>query len=121
MSSNKLVVSKESGFGMLAKHLSETLGYPFDKKQAQNKFAYLERKFHAAKTWQRTSGVGITDEDRARGLSCNFLLLKMKSHAFQQASATFLPSSTTCVRNLSCGILGSASIKNTIPAVLWNQ
>ena len=74
MASNKLVVSKDTGFGMLAKSLSDTLGYPIDKKQAQNKFSYLERKFHIAKTWHRTSGVGITDDDRACGLSCAFLL-----------------------------------------------
>ncbi len=74
MASNKIVVSKDAGFTMLAKSLSDTLGYPIDKKQAQNKFSYLERKFHTAKTWHRSSGVGISADDRARGLSCAFLL-----------------------------------------------
>jgi hypothetical protein len=60
MASSKVVVSKDTGFGMLAKHLTSTCGYDFDKKQAMNKYAYLERKFHDAKTWQRTSGVGVT-------------------------------------------------------------
>jgi phosphoribosylpyrophosphate synthetase len=74
MASSKVVVSKDAGFAMLAKSLSDTLGYPIDKQQARNKFSYLERKFHAAKTWHRTSGVGISDDDRACGLSCAFLL-----------------------------------------------
>jgi len=72
MATNKLVVSKDQGFCMLAKHLSTTCGYEFDKKQAQNKFSYLERKFHDAKTWQRTSGNGITADDKAKGLCLFF-------------------------------------------------
>ena len=74
MASSKVVTTKDAGFGMLAKSLSDILGYTIDKKQAQNKFTYLERKFHAAKTWHRTSGVGITDEDRSRGLSYAFIV-----------------------------------------------
>ena len=29
--------------------------------ESQNKFNYLEKKYHQAKIWQNTSGVGITD------------------------------------------------------------
>jgi hypothetical protein len=75
MATSKVVVSKDQGFGLLAKHLSMSCGYAFDKKQAQNKYTYLERKFHEAKTWQRTSGVGITEEDRRKGLCLFFVLL----------------------------------------------
>ena len=72
MAGGKLVCSKDQGFALLAKHLSAACGYAFDKKQAQNKYTYLERKFHDAKTWQRTSGVGVTNDDRAKGLCLFF-------------------------------------------------
>ena len=72
MASSSKVVSKDQGFSMLAKHLTNVCGYDFDKKQAQNKFTYLERKFHDAKTWQRTSGNGITADDKAKGLCLFF-------------------------------------------------
>ena len=72
MAGGKLVCSKDQGFALLAKHLSAACGYAFDKKQAQNKYTYLERKFHDAKTWQRTSGVGVTNDDRTKGLCLFF-------------------------------------------------
>ena len=70
LSGSKVVTSKDAGWGMLAAHLNATFrnaGVTFDKKQAQNKFTYLEKKYHSAKIWQNTSGVGVSDEDRARG------------------------------------------------------
>jgi hypothetical protein len=78
LSGSKVVTSKDAGWGLLAAHLNATFrnsGVMFDKKQAQNKFSYLEKKYHAAKLWQNTSGVGITDADRSRGscLHCLFL------------------------------------------------
>lgn len=69
LSGSKVVTSKDAGWGMLAAHLSKSCGVTFDKKQAQNKFTYLEKKYHAAKIWQNTSGVGITDADRQRGIN----------------------------------------------------
>ena len=69
MSGSKNVTSKDAGWGMLAAHLTKTCGVQFDKKQAQNKFTYLEKKFHAAKLWQNTSGVGVSEEDRVRGIT----------------------------------------------------
>ncbi len=79
MASSKVVVSKDTGFSMLAKHLTSTCGYEFDKKQALNKYTYLERKFHDAKTWQRTSGVGITEDDRSKGLWLLFCVIKISN------------------------------------------
>ncbi len=76
LSGSKVVTSKDAGWGMLAAHLNVTFrnsGITFDKKQAQNKFNYLEKKYHQAKIWQNTSGVGITDADRSRG-SCSHCL-----------------------------------------------
>jgi hypothetical protein len=70
LSGSKVVTSKDAGWGMLAAHLNTTfrnIGVTFDKKQAMNKFSYLEKKYHQAKIWQNTSGVGISDADRARG------------------------------------------------------
>ena len=70
LAGSKVVTSKDTGWGMLAAHLNATFrnaGVTFDKKQAQNKFTYLEKKYHQAKIWQNTSGVGVSDEDRARG------------------------------------------------------
>jgi hypothetical protein len=72
LSGSKIVTSKDAGWGMLAAHLNATFrnsGITFDKKQAMNKFSYLEKKYHAAKIWQNTSGVGVSDADRLRG-SC---------------------------------------------------
>jgi hypothetical protein len=73
LSSGKVVTSKDAGWGMLASHLNETfrtIGVVFDKKQAANKFAYLEKKYHQAKIWQNSSAAGITDLDRAKGAPC---------------------------------------------------
>jgi hypothetical protein len=70
LAGSKVVTSKDAGWGMLAAHLNATFrnaGVTFDKKQAQNKFTYLEKKYHQAKIWQNTSGVGVSDGDRARG------------------------------------------------------
>ena len=61
MSGSKVVTSKDAGWGLLAAHLTKTCGVTFDKKQAQNKFTYLEKKYHAAKIWQNTSGVGVSE------------------------------------------------------------
>jgi hypothetical protein len=78
LSGSKCVTSKDAGWGMLAAHLNATfrnIGVTFDKKQAQNKFNYLEKKYHAAKIWQNTSGVGVSEADRQRGscLQCLYL------------------------------------------------
>jgi hypothetical protein len=69
LASKTCVVSKDTGWVMLAKHLTESTGIAFDKKQAANKFQYLEAKFRKAKIWQATSGVGIEEEDRKRGIT----------------------------------------------------
>ena len=78
LSGSKCVTTKDAGWGMLAAHLNTTFrssNLTFDKKQAQNKFMYLEKKYHQAKLWQQTSGVGVSDEDRARGRCLHSLLL----------------------------------------------
>jgi hypothetical protein len=67
LAGNSVVVSKDTGWTNLAKHLSDVCGVQFDKKQAANKFSYLEAKFRKAKIWHNQSGVGIDDEDRKRG------------------------------------------------------
>jgi hypothetical protein len=78
LAGSKLVTSKDAGWGMLAAHLNATfrnIGVTFDKKQAQNKFSYLEKKYHAAKLWQNSSGAGVDAADRARGSCLHFLFL----------------------------------------------
>jgi len=89
LAGSSVVASKDVGWISLAKHLTEACGIPFDKKQAANKFAYLEAKFRKAKIWHNTSGIGIDDEDRKRGASysCN----RCCSHSCQ-VSTTFRPS-----------------------------
>jgi hypothetical protein len=67
LAGNSVVVSKDAGWVSLAKFLSEACGVQLDKKQAANKFSYLEAKFRKAKIWQNSSGVGIDDTDRQRG------------------------------------------------------
>jgi hypothetical protein len=74
LAGNSVVVSKDAGWSSLAKHLSEACGIHFDKKQAANKFTYLEAKFRKAKIWHNTSGVGIDDEDRKRGALSSCIL-----------------------------------------------
>jgi hypothetical protein len=96
LSSGKVVTSKDAGWGMLAAHLTETFrtsGVVFDKKQAANKYSYLEKKYHQAKIWQNSSTAGITDLDRAKGVPCHCCLFchRFVSH-FPQASLAFLQS-----------------------------
>jgi hypothetical protein len=96
LSSGKIVTSKDAGWSLLAAHLNETFrstGMVFDKKQAANKFSYLEQKYHKAKIYQNSSAAGITELDRAKGVPCHCCLFchRFVSH-FPQASQAFLRS-----------------------------
>lgn len=86
LAGSSVVVSKDAGWVSLAKHLTEACKVQFDKKQAANKFTYLEAKFRKAKIWHNTSGIGIDDEDRKRGASYSCILYC--SHSCQ-VSRTF--------------------------------
>jgi len=62
------VVSKATGFCMMAKFVLEMCGVKITSDQAEGKFRYMLGKFKAANSYSRSSSAGLDDSDFAKGI-----------------------------------------------------
>jgi hypothetical protein len=62
------VVSKATGFCMMAKFVLEMCGVKITSDQAEGKFRYMLGKFKAANAYSRSSSAGLEESDFAKGI-----------------------------------------------------